>query len=132
MLSCLFFSIHPIAVTQGSSVSWYGVFNTAFNSQFPVALKTEYLIDGHPNAVVHAMLKHIYGSPLEAPPDMVSVEDQIDYLFNIFAIANEYEVPFLGEAATQRIFRIMNGTIFRKFHYADNNIGIHRKSSAII
>lgn len=53
------------------------------------------------------MLKHIYGSPLEAPPDMISVEDQIDYLFNVFAIANEYEVPSLGEATTQRIFQIM-------------------------
>ncbi|KAG9857576.1 hypothetical protein KCU98_g1038, partial [Aureobasidium melanogenum] len=50
-----------------------GVFNTAFDSQFPVALKTEYLIEGHSNAVVYAMLKHIYGSPLEAPPGMVSV-----------------------------------------------------------
>ncbi|KAG9527734.1 hypothetical protein KCU93_g4862, partial [Aureobasidium melanogenum] len=84
-----------------------GVFNTAFNSQFPIALKTEYLIEGHPNAVVYAMLKHIYGAPLQAQPGMASVEDQIDHLFSIFAIANEYEIPSLGEAATQRILQIM-------------------------
>lgn len=88
---------------QGAS----GVFNRAFNSLLPVATKTEFQISEHPSAVVYAMVKYIYGSPLEAPPGMVAVEDQIDYLFNIFAIANEYEIPSLGEAATQRIFQIM-------------------------
>lgn len=84
-----------------------GVFHTAFNSQLPIAFQTEYKILGSSDAVVYAMVKYIYGSPLEAPPGMVSVEDQIDYLFNIFAIANEYEIPSLAEAATQGIFQTM-------------------------
>ncbi|KAG9945931.1 hypothetical protein KCU85_g6827, partial [Aureobasidium melanogenum] len=84
-----------------------GVFHTAFNSQLPVAFKTEYLIEGYPDAVVHAMLKYIYGSSLEALPDMAPMEYQIDYFFGIFAIANEYEISSLAEAATQGIFQIM-------------------------
>ncbi|KAH0374112.1 hypothetical protein KCU65_g322, partial [Aureobasidium melanogenum] len=85
-----------------------GVFHTAFNSQLPTASKNEYKILGYSDAVVYSMVKHISRSPLETPHGGdVEVGDQIDYLFSIFAIANEYEIPSLAEAATQRIFQIM-------------------------
>ncbi|KAI4724345.1 hypothetical protein E4T49_07927 [Aureobasidium sp. EXF-10728] len=90
-------------VLKGAS----GVFNTAFNGQFPIATQPEYHIEGHSDVVVYAMLRFIYGSPLDPQPSGVSADERIDYLFGVFAIANEYQIPSLGEAVTHRVVKIM-------------------------
>ncbi|KAI4717439.1 hypothetical protein E4T48_06350 [Aureobasidium sp. EXF-10727] len=90
-------------VLKGAS----GVFNRAFNGQFPIATQPEYHIEGHSDVVVYAMLRYIYGSPLDPQPSGFPAHEQIDRLFGVFAIANEYQIPSLGEAVTHRVVKIM-------------------------
>jgi hypothetical protein len=84
-----------------------GVWNQAFKSKLPIATQATYDIQGHPDLVIYAMLRHVYETPLEAKPSEISEEGRLDYLFDVFAIANEYQLPSLGEAVTERVVQLM-------------------------
>jgi hypothetical protein len=87
-----------------------GVWNQAFNSKLPISASDKYHIEGHSNVVIHAMLRHVYGMPLDAKPIDIPKEGRIDYLFDVFDIANEYQIPSLGEAVTERVVQLMDAS----------------------
>jgi hypothetical protein len=84
-----------------------GVWNQAFNSKLPISTKDRYYIEGYSNPVVYAMLRHVYGMPVDAQPSGITEAAQLDYLFDVFAIANEYQIPSVGEALTERVVQVM-------------------------
>lgn len=94
--------LHKIILKAAS-----GVWHQAFNSKLPVSIRNEYHIQGHSDLVVYAMLQYIYGKPLDANPPEISESGRLDYLFDVFAIANEYQIPSLGEAVTERVIQLM-------------------------
>jgi len=100
-----------------------GVWEQAFNSKLPVSTKDTYDIEGHSDAVVHAMLRHVYGLPLDAALPEFSEDDQIDYLFAVFDIANEYQIPSLGEAATERVVQLMRACRLKPARIVGSNAG---------
>jgi hypothetical protein len=53
------------------------------------------------------MLRHVYGMSLEVKPSDVPEEDQLDYLFDVFTAANEYQISSLGEAVSERVVQLM-------------------------
>lgn len=94
--------LHKIILKAAS-----GVWNQAFNSKLPVSTNAEYHIQGHSDLVVYTMLQYIYGKPLDARPPEVTENGRLDYLLDVFGIANEYQIPSLGEAATERVVQLM-------------------------
>ncbi|THY20432.1 hypothetical protein D6D01_06748 [Aureobasidium pullulans] len=78
-------------------------FSAAFESQLSIATSSSHQVSGYSDVVVYAMLRHIYGFPLDEECDEIAGEEQFDYLFEIFLIANEYQIPSLAEAATALI-----------------------------
>jgi hypothetical protein len=83
------------------------VWNQAFNSKLPISTQATYDIQAHSDLVVHTMLRHVYGMSLDAKPLGIGEEGRVDYFFDVFAIANEYQIPSLGEAVTQRVVEYM-------------------------
>ncbi|KAI5273682.1 hypothetical protein E4T47_02994 [Aureobasidium subglaciale] len=76
------------------------VFYTAFTSQIPLTDPNKYVIEGHSEAVIRMMLDHIYERTFRLD-STVPMAEQIENLLDVFFIANEYEVLFLGnEIAT--------------------------------
>jgi len=94
--------LHKIILKASS-----GVWNQAFNSKLPISTKAEYIIQGHSDLVVNTMLQYIYGKPLDASPPDSPENGRLDYLFDVFGIANEYQIPSLGEAVTERVVQLM-------------------------
>jgi hypothetical protein len=84
-----------------------GVWNQAFKSKLPISTQANYDIQGHSDLVVSTMLRHVYGMPLDVKTLELSEDDQVDYLFDVFAIANEYQIPSLGEAVTEHVIWLM-------------------------
>jgi hypothetical protein len=84
-----------------------GVWKQAFNSKLPISTQATYDIQGHSDLVVHTMLRHVYGIPLDRNPPQTNDQIRLDYLFDVFAIANEYQIPSLGEAVTERVVQLM-------------------------
>lgn len=94
--------LHKIILKAAS-----GLWNQAFRSKLPISTNNEYHIQGHSDLVVHTMLQYIYGKPLDARPPEVPENGRLDYLFDVFGIANEYQIPSLGAAVTERVIQLM-------------------------
>ncbi|KAI4854573.1 hypothetical protein E4T44_00081 [Aureobasidium sp. EXF-8845] len=92
-----------------------GVWKQAFNSKLPISTQSTYDIEGYSDRVVYAMLRHIYAMSLEANSSVVPKEGQLDYLFDVFIAANEYQIPSLGEAVTQRVVQLMKTYTIEKY-----------------
>ncbi|THX99415.1 hypothetical protein D6D03_07198 [Aureobasidium pullulans] len=84
-----------------------GVFHTAFNSQLPVATQDTYQVEGYSGTTVHAMLQHIYGMTLTSKPTDIAAGGELDHLFDVYLIGNEYQISSLCEAAAERIVELM-------------------------
>jgi hypothetical protein len=84
-----------------------GVWKQAFNSKLPISTQSTYDIEGHSDRVVYAMLRHVYGVILDPELHSMPDNDRIAYLFDVFAIANEYQIPSLGEAVTEQVVQLM-------------------------
>ncbi|KAI5273683.1 hypothetical protein E4T47_02995 [Aureobasidium subglaciale] len=80
------------------------VFHTAINSMLPIATQDTYDIPGYCGLIVDTMIRHIYGMALDFKPAGIPPNDRLKYLFDIFHIANEYQMPSLGQAVTQTVF----------------------------
>jgi hypothetical protein len=83
------------------------VWKQAFNSRLPTFSRDTYDIQGHSGLVVHTRLRYIYGMPSELYPTEISEKGRLDYLFDVFAIANEYQVPSLGNAVIEQVAQLM-------------------------
>jgi hypothetical protein len=60
-----------------------GVWNQAFNSKLLVSTQGHYDIQGHSDVVIYAMLRLVYGIPLEEEPSGIPEDDRIDYFFGV-------------------------------------------------
>jgi hypothetical protein len=116
-----------------------GVWNRAFRSQLPTSTPNEYDIDEHADPIVYAMLRFVYGTPLDANPPEGPIEGRLNYLFGIFMIANEYQIPSLGEAVTERVVQLMQTCVIEEktdrlfdFYEGTEFIGGRDKFGAII
>lgn len=84
------------------------------------------------------MLQHIYGKPLDAASSGVSEEGWLDHLFDVYDIANEYQIPSLGEAITERVVQLMQTCPIDSRHntfftaYDNNDIARGRKMFSTI
>jgi hypothetical protein len=97
-----------------------GISKQAFDSKLPVSTQEHCDIQGHSDVVNYAMIRLVYGIPLEEEPPGISEDDRIDYFFDLFAIANEYQIPSLGEAVTEQVVEIMNS-----YHIQDRSGTTH-------
>jgi hypothetical protein len=81
-----------------------GVWKQAFNSKLPISTSSTYNIQGHPDFVIYTMLRHVYGMPLVVKRFGVSEKAQIDYLFDVFAIANDIRFLRLARLSQKVLF----------------------------
>jgi hypothetical protein len=115
-----------------------GVWKQAFNSKLPISTQDTYNIQGHSNLVTYTMIRYIYGIPLDPEPSSMSEAAQLDYLLEVFAIANEYHIPSLGQAITERAIQLMKScvldpeTIRTSCYYPDLRAEADRKTFGAI
>jgi hypothetical protein len=84
-----------------------GVWNQAFQSKLPISTQDKYYIQGHSSIAIHSVMRCIYGTALWTRPDGITDKGQLDYLFDVFNLANEYEIRSLGQAVTERVVQLM-------------------------
>ncbi|KAI5273689.1 hypothetical protein E4T47_02993 [Aureobasidium subglaciale] len=88
-----------------------GVFFTAFTGRVPDGI---YTIEGHSSEVFLAMLRYVYGILVDSIlhdtelADRTSKTARVDFLFDLFLIANEYDVPLLSDFVTTTIVSLLH------------------------
>ncbi|KAI5244693.1 hypothetical protein E4T43_03683 [Aureobasidium subglaciale] len=85
----------------------------SFHWQGPPVKDGIYTIEGHSSEVVLAMLRHIYGILVDSIlhdtelADRTSKTARVDFLFDLFLVANEYDVPLLSDFVTTTIVSLI-------------------------
>ncbi|KAH0026437.1 hypothetical protein KCU78_g4368, partial [Aureobasidium melanogenum] len=80
-----------------------GVFKATFNSNFPVANKGTFEVNGHSNNAVYAMLQHIYSKPPGGPAPVRDFDEELDHHIVVFSIGNEYEIESLCQFSARDV-----------------------------